>query len=191
MDISTNFTGEKDRDGKNIINETYYNNAIRDRLNYYIQTLNYNPDKLTGNHLNAIFRHIYKDIFSHNCNQGHNEKCNVPYSHINISILYNIYTTICNDYICMPSLYGFSLLTGIDENKVKEVTSITSENINNRREFVRNKLAENNLGITVLANNDPSVGLLYTRQNAIETQAIKQGLSLSDLRPITDKQANT
>ena len=61
------------------------------------------------------------------------------------------------------------------------------EIINNRKEYTRNKLFDNNLGLTVLANNDTSIGLLYTRQNAIETQAIKQGLSLSDLKPITDK----
>ena len=90
------------------------------------------------------------------------------------------------------SMYGLSLLIHTSEETIKKyVTSAELEIINNRREYTRNKLFDNNLGLTVLANNDTSIGLLYTRQNAIETQAIRQGLSLSDLKPITDKQANT
>lgn len=191
IETSANYTGLYDDNNKPIIDKSYYSNVIQDRFKYYLEILNYNPDKLSANHLNAIFRRIQKDIFSINANQGHNEKCNIPYTDTNISILFDIYNTICSDFVCMPSIHGFSILTGIDDDKIKEVTSITSENLKDRREFIRNKLADNNLGVTVLANNDTSVGLLYTRQNAIESQAIKTGLSLSDLKPITDKTAQT
>ena len=187
-ETSANYTGQYDDQNKPIIDKSYYDNSIRDKIQYYIQALNYNPDKLTGNHLNAIFKHIYTDIFSNNAQQGHNEKCNIIYSQTNIQTLLDIYISICNDFIIMPSLFGFSLLTGLSEETTKQyVTPAALEIVNHRKEYIRNKLADNNLGVTVLANNDTSIGLLYTRQNAIETQAIRQGLSLSDLKPITQK----
>ena len=187
METSVNYTGQYDDQNKPIINKAYYDNAIREKIEYYINALHYNPDKITANHLNAIYRHIYNDLFKPADKQLYNRKCNIEYSQTNITILFDIYITICNDFVVMPSIYGFSLLTGINDDLIKGVTAIQSETLNNRREYIRNKLADNNLGITVLANNDLSVGLLYTRQNAIESQAIRTGLSLSDLRPITDK----
>lgn len=186
MDTNTtaNFTGEYDTNNKPIIDKSYYENTINDHFKYYLDKLNYNPEKLTANHLNAIFNHIYNDIFKPTKTTQCNNKSNIPYSETNISILLDIYTSICRDNICIPSLYGFSLLTGIQEDTIKTyLTGAGLEILNARRDFIRNKLSDNNLGVTVLANNDPSVGLLYTRQNAIETQVIKQGLSLSDLNP--------
>ena len=192
METSANYTGQLDQNGKPIIDKSYYNNAIREKIAFYIDALHYNPDKLTANHMNAIYRHIQEEVFAPHSNQGYNNKCNISYTETNISILLDIYTSISSDFVVMPSMFGFSLLTGIAEETIKSiVTPAALEIVNNRREYIRNKLADNNLGVTVLANNDPSVGLLYTRQNAIETQAIRQGLSLSDLKPITDKQANT
>ena len=191
METSANYTGQLDQNGKPIIDKAYYKNAINDLFIVYLEQLHYNPDKLTANHLNAIFAHIQEDLFRDHTKPHPHKICSFPYTETNINILLDIYTSICRDCVCMPSLYGFSLLTGIQEETVKnKVTSASLEILNNRRDFIRNKLADNNLGVTVLANNDTSVGLLYTRQNAIETQAIRQGLSLSDLKPITDKQAN-
>ena len=133
-------------------------------------------------------KQLKDDLFKAHKPNTSNRNCNIQYTETNISVLLEIYTSICRDFIIMPSLYGFSLLTGIQEDTVKSiVTPASLEILNSRREYIRNKLADNNLGVTVLANNDPSVGLLYTRQNAIETQAIRQGLSLSDLKPITQK----
>lgn len=185
MDTSVNYSGLFDDNNKPIIDKQYYNNIIREKISYYIDALHYNPDKLTSNHINAILAHIQEDVFKiHNKPYKTASNCNIPYSQTNISILLDIYTSICRDFVCIPSLYGFSLFTGIQEDTIKQyVTASSMEILNARREFVRNKLSDNNLGVTVLANNDPSVGLLYTRQNAIETQVIKQGLSLSDLNP--------
>lgn len=185
-ELSANYTGQYDDQNKPIIDKSYYKNIIQDKFTYYLQALGYDQNKLTSNHLNAIFAHIQEDIFKpHNKPYKTASNCNIPYSQTNIEILLNIYTTICRDYVCIPSLYGFSLFTGIQEDTIKQyVTASSMEILNARKEYIRNKLADNNLGVTVLANNDTSIGLLYTRQNAIETQAIRQGLSLSDLKPI-------
>lgn len=188
MDITVNYSGDHDQNGKPIIDKSYYNNAIRDKIAYYIDALHYNPDKLTANHLNAIYAHIQEDLFRDTKPTQTAKNCIIPYTETNITILLDIYTSICRDFVIMPSLYGFNLLTGITEETTKNIVTPASLVIlNSRKEYVRNKLSESNLGITVLANNDTSVGLLYTRQNAIETQAIRQGLSLSDLKPIEQK----
>ena len=187
METSANYTGQLDQNGKPIIDKSYYNNAIREKIAIYIDALHYNPDKLTANHLNAIYAHIQEDLFRPNQTTPY-RKCNIPYTEDNLVTLLDIYTSICRDFVIMPSLYGFSLLTGIQEDTIKSiVTPASLEILNARKEYIRNRLSDNNLGITVLANNDTSVGLLYTRQNAIETQAIRQGLSLSDLKPIAQK----
>ena len=188
METSANYSGLYDENNKPIIDKTYYNNIIREKISYYIDALNYTDKKLTANHINAIFAHIQEDIFKTQETQISNKKANIEYTQTNLTILFNIYISICRDFVIMPSLYGLSLLTGITEETFKEyVTPSSLAILNARREFVRNKLVENNLGVTVLANNDTSIGLLYTRQNAIESQAIRTGLSLSDLKPITDK----
>ena len=188
IETSANYTGLYDETNKPIINYDYYNNVIREKIAFYIDSLNYTDIKITANHLNAILSHIYNDIFKPDKILISNKKCNIEYSKTNLNILFDIYISICRDFVIMPSLYGLSLLTGIQEDTFKQyVTPAGLEILNARREFVRNRLVDNNLGLTVLANNDTSVGLLYTRQNAIETAAIKTGLSLCDLKPITDK----
>lgn len=188
MDTRANYINKRDKDDKPIIDKAYYDNVIRDLINHYIEVLNYNPDKITANHLNAIFNHIRQDIFENKKPCKHNRKCNIEYTENNIQTLLDIYTTICKDFVCMPSLYGFSQLTGIQEDTVKSiVTSSDLEILNSRREYIRNKLSDNNLGITVLANNDTSIGLMYNRQNTIEKTMITQSLSFSDLKPIEQK----
>ena len=64
METSANYTGQLDQNDKPIIDKAYYNNAIREKIAFYIDSLHYNPDKLTANHLNAIYNHIRQDIFA-------------------------------------------------------------------------------------------------------------------------------
>lgn len=176
-----------DKDG--IIYPDYYKNAIQDEINNIIIEWSLNPDKININQFNGIFNEIGKRLF-YTDTQTHinNKRSNIPYNETNFTILLNIYKDICFKYNLPMSMYGLSLLIHTSEETIKKyVTTADLEIINNRREYTRNKLFDNNLGITVLANNDASVGLLYTRQNAIESQVIKTGLSLNDLKPITDK----
>lgn len=176
-----------DKDG--IIYPDYYKNAIQDEIDNIIIEWNLNPDKININQFNGIFNEIGNRLFKNTSGYNPNNKqCNIPYNETNFTILLSIYKNICFKYNLPMSMYGFSLLIHVSEDTIKKyVTSIDLEIINNRKEYTRNKLFDNNLGITVLANNDTSVGLLYTRQNAIESQVIKTGLSLNDLKPITDK----
>jgi hypothetical protein len=191
MDTSTNLLNEIIED-KPAIDPTFYYNAIKDGINRYIIELQYNPDKLNANHYNAIFNHLYHDIFKPDHTKKLNPKCDIPYTKHNIQTLLNVYMSVCLDCNIPPSAYGFCLLTHLDDETVKRyLTDASTQILNARKEYTRNKLFDNNLGLTVLANNDTSIGLLYTRQNTIESQAIRQGLSLSDLKPITDNRANT
>ena len=184
LETSVNLTNELS-DGLPVINPTYYYNAINDGIKRYINEFNYDQNKLHPNNLLAIFRMIYLDLFKPDKPQIYNRKCNIPYSTKNFQILIEIYITLCNVYGCIASVYGLCALLGV-ENEILEkyVTNLSSQITNYRKEFIRNNLSVTPIGNTVLANNDTSVGLLYTRQNAIENQAIRQGLSLSDLKKI-------
>lgn len=182
------YTDNINMDKNGIIYPDYYKNAIQDEINNIIIEWSINPDKININQFNGIFNEIGNRLFKNTSDyKPNNKQANIPYNENNFTILLNIYKNICFKYNLPMSMYGFSLLIHTSEETIKKyVTTADLEIINNRREYTRNKLFDNNLGITVLANNDTSVGLLYTRQNAIETQAIKTGLSLSDLKPITD-----
>ena len=196
QDASNNYLPEPDENGKPRINPTYYKNTINDLIIRYIEDSQTNPhkptlniDKLTNNNMLAISIYIYETLFK-NYNQRYKTDAAsiIPYTEYNISTLLQIYIDIVTSYGCIPSLYGFSRLSGIDENTIqKMVTPSSIEILNIRREMLRNRLSDDRMGGIVLANNDTSYGLLYTRQNAIESQAIKTGLSLSDLIPIEKK----
>ena len=183
------FTDNINMDKNGFIYPDYYKNAIQDEINNIIIEWSLDPDKININQFNGIFNEIGNRLFKNTSGYNPcNKQANIPYNETNFLILINIYKNICFKYNLPMSMYGLSLLIHTSEETIKKyVTSAELEIINNRREYTRNKLFDNNLGLTVLANNDTSIGLLYTRQNAIETQAIRQGLSLSDLKPITDK----
>lgn len=178
-------------DNNGLINPDYYKNAINDLCKRYIDKLYPDEKKITNNHLLAIMPHIYESLFKPDHNLPNNQKCNIPYNEFNISTLYRIYIQLYNDYLCMPSMYSFSRLTGIDESCIdKYVTGARFEIVNNRREFITGKLTETPIGVTVLANNESSVGLMYNRQNMVEKETIKQGLTLNDFIKISDKPSN-
>ena len=173
------------------INATYYKQATLDIINRTIQEYNYNPEKITSNHLIALLRACYHALFEPTNTDWCNHRCNIPYTENNISILYNIYLDICEQYICIPSNYGFYRYTGIKEDTLlKYVTASRLETQQKRANFIQNKLSENPIGIVTLANNDKDTGLLYNRQNMIEKETIKQGLTLNDFVKISDKHSN-
>ena len=62
-----------------------------------------------------------------------------------------------------------------------------SEIVNNRKELVQNKLYDSPLGVTVLANNEASVGLMYNRQNIIDKQTVAQNITVKDFVKIAQK----
>ncbi|MBP5411805.1 MAG: hypothetical protein J6Y47_00965 [Bacteroidales bacterium] len=79
-------------------------------------------------------------------------------------------------------------MTGITEETIQNyVTDARIAITNNRREKVQGKLYNSPLGVTVLANNDIDTGLLYNRQNIIDHESVKQGISFNDLCKLTEK----
>ena len=179
-----------DSDGN--INESYYNNAIRDLTKRYLTELYPETTKYTSNHLLAVMSHIYDSLFRPDKTYPNNPKLNIPYTVYNITTLYKLYVSLYNDYLCIPSLYSFSRMTGLDEATIeKYVTGVRFELVNNRKEMIQNKLYETPIGVTVLANNEESVGLMYNRQNMIDKQTVSRNISLSDIRQIAQKTDET
>ena len=189
METIQNYLTELDENGQPQINVDYYRNTITDLITRFIeesQTNPYkptiNPDKITNNNMLSISLYIYDAVFK-NIQKHHDDcKCNVPYTQHNITALLKLYIDIVMSYGCIPSLYGFSRMTGIQEETVKKkVTPSALEILNVRREMLRNALSDDRMGRIVLANNDSSYGLEYEKKNTIERETVRQGLNLSDL----------
>ena len=185
--INTNYLSEPDENGKPRINPLYYKNIIIDYIQRYTEENNINTQSIKNNQMLAICLYIYENIFTTNHTKAYKNdphpKCNIPYTQYNISNLLSIYKSICLSYGCIPSMYGFSVLSGIDEETVKKyVTPATVEMTNTRREMLRNALSDDRMGRIVLANNDSSYGLEYEKKQAQERETIRQGLTLEDLQ---------
>lgn len=181
LQISNNYLTETDENGQRKVNATYYYNVINDSIQAYMEE--HKLTKISGNDLLAIFNETRQRIFACDHNQPHNRKCNIPYTQYNISTLLQIYINLCMNYKCNPSLFGFSTLTGINEDAIKQyVTLAHSEILNIRREMLRNELYNDRMGRIVLANNDSSYGLEYEKKQAQERETIRQGLTLEDLQ---------
>lgn len=168
-----------------LINPDYYKNSINDLCQRAIFEL-YPDDKITNNHMLAIMDYIYTSLFKPDKPLINNQKCNIPYNEYNISTLFYIYLDLYNKYLCLPSLYSFSRMTGLSEDIIQAyVTAARMEITKNRRDKVQGKLYNSPLGVTVLANNDIDTGLMYNRQNMIDNQTVKQGLTVNDFVKIS------
>lgn len=181
-----NYLPTLDENGKPMIEPSYYKNVIIDHIELYIQENNLDRTKLSNNALVAVSMDIYDSLFSnHHTKTRPNDntpKCNIPYTEYNISTLLELYKNIAVKYGCIPSLFGFSILTGIQEDTTKKyVTPASLEMTNLRRDLLRNLLADDKTGRIVLANNDSSFGLEYEKKNTLERETIKQGLTLQEL----------
>lgn len=173
---------------KDHIDIDYYKNVINDLCKRYISELYPDVNKITNNHLLAIVCHIYDVLFKPTKTTWLNLKCNIPYNEYNITSLLDIYIKLYNDYNCLPSLYSFSCLTGLDEGTIERyVTDVKYELTKNRREKVQGKLFDNPVGVVTLANNDIDTGLMYNRQNIVDHETVKQQLTLNDFVKISQK----
>lgn len=182
MDTLQNYLTETDENNKPIINVNYYKNAIIDNINNYIYETGIERNKLTGNDLLAVFRQTQQNLFKPQKKAFPPTNTNIPYTTTNIDLLMEMYINICLMYKVHPSVFGFSILTGIDEATThKYLTPSRFELLNIRREMLRNDLASDKVGRVVLANNDSSYGLEYERKNTLERETIRQGLSLQEL----------
>ena len=188
MDNITNFLTETDENGQNKIDINYYKNTINDLIVRFIEETQNNPykptinaDKITNNNMLSICMYIYETLVKREKAYKTDAASNIPYTQYNISALLQLYIDIVQSYGCIPSLYGFSRMTGIDENTVKKVTPSSIGIVNIRAEMLRNALSDDRMGRIVLANNDSSYGLEYEKKNTIERETVRQGLALNDL----------
>ena len=170
------------------LNTQYYITSCHDIIERTAAERGYDTKKITTLQFKPLLRACYNSLFKPSKTTFCNNKCNIPYNPDNITTLLNIYTELCEYYNCIPSLYGFERFTGITEDTTqKYVTASRLEIVKQRKSFIQDKLTESPVGVIALANNDQDSGLMYTRQNVLEKETIKQGLSLNDFVKISDK----
>ena len=178
-------------DQNGAINPAYYKTACFDIIERNAAARDIDLNKITSNQLKSLLRECYYTLFKPTKNSFPNNRCNVPYTTENITALLDIYTAICERFCCIPSLFGFERFTGItEETTQKYVTASRLELTKQRKLFIQNKLTESPVGVIALANNDQDTGLMYNRQNMVEKETIKQGLTLNDFIKISDKTSN-
>lgn len=182
MDQLTNYNPD------GTLNTQYYYTACKDIIERAASERGLDINKITTIQLKPLLRACYNSLFKPTKNTFNNYKCNVIYNEKNISDLLDVYLSICEFYNCIPSLFNFERFTGIAEDTTqKYVTQSRLELIKSRKAFIQDKLTESNIGVITLANNDQDSGLMYNRQNMVERETIKQGLTLKDLVKISDK----
>lgn len=171
------------------INADYYKNATIDIIEREAQQIGLDPNKLDANRLKSFLRTAYYSLFKPSKPLEGNNACNVPYNSDNITTLFNIYVEICEKYNCIPSMVGFGRYTGLtEETTFKYVTGARLAMTKFRGDFVLNRLSDSPIGNMGLANNDTTTGLMWNRQNIIERETVKQGLTLSDFVQISQKE---
>ena len=189
MDISAsdhNTSCNLDSDG--FINSAYYKNASLDVIQREAEQNNIDLNKISANKLRALLRSCYHSIFEPDKRIYCNNACNIPYSEENINRLLSVYIEICELYSCIPSLMGFERYSGIQEDTLKKyVTVAGSLMCKMRKDYIQNALSDTPVGQIALANNDIDTGLMYNRQNMIERETVRQGLTLNDFVKISQK----
>lgn len=175
------------------LNIDYYRNATIDIIEREAEREGINPAKMTANDLRAYLREAYHSIFEPKPGERgryQNEKCNIyPYTEDKLKSLLDLYIDICARYRSIASMAGFGYYTGIDdETLTKYVTSAPFAISKARKNNIQNALSNTTVGQITLANNDADTGLMYTAQNMIQSEQIKQGLSVSDLYKLPSRQ---
>lgn len=134
----------------------------------------------------ASFKYIYKHLFK---GMVLDYKCITT-----LQYMYDIYTDLIYNYNIIPFYNFFYCLYGISIDDIRryiESGKASDSYINLAKKIeiitgdqVRNKLADDKIGLQSLANNDTQVGLRYNQQKQIENAISRQLTidSLPDLR---------
>lgn len=94
----------------------YYKNRILSALEEY-KTINDIEDlhRISKTRWKAALRFVYESVFKPEARTGKQRRCIIPYSRIDIlDGLSDEYINLCNEYNKDISLYGYSILIGID-----------------------------------------------------------------------------
>ena len=180
-------TANLDDDG--YINSDYYRNASLDIIQREAEERGLDVEKLSANQLVSLLRACYNILFKPQTRGKDNNACNIPYNEENITRLFLVYTELAERFGCIPSVYTFTRYSGIEDDTVyKYVTHARLDVLKTRRNYIQNALSNTTVGQITLANNDADTGLMYTAQNMIQSEQIKQGLSVSDLYKLPSRQ---
>lgn len=175
-------------DSNGVINPAYYKTACIDIIERTAAERGIDLNKITSNQLKSLLRECYYTLFKPEKNSFPNYRCNIPYTTDNITALLELYIDLNDKYNCIPSLFGFERFCGITEDTtLKYVTGSRLELLKLRKLYIQNKLTESPVGVIALANNDQDSGLMYNRQNIVDHETIKQGLTVNDFVKISDK----
>lgn len=146
----------------------------------------------------AAFRYIYKKLFKPDITTVRYNNKNTKIDLKDIDALNNIadiYIDIIKDYNIIPFDKYFLELTGIHKdtwnswkneeyshNGLSSLYSDLYKKIHELpREQVRNKMADDKIGIQSLANNDVDVGLEYNNKRQIESAEAKKRTTIDDI----------
>lgn len=171
------------------IDKSFYYNSSLDIITREANEKGLDLNRLNANQLKSLLRRCYYSLFEAKKRPCCNNSSIIPYTEKNIDTLLSIYLDICEMFTCIPSLYGFERYTGItEETTQKYVTSARLELLKSRKDFIQNSLSATPVGQIALANNDSDTGLMYNRQNILDHETVKQGLTVQDFVQISQRE---
>jgi hypothetical protein len=132
--------------------------------------------KLKHNTLDCALYAVFDDLFKPSKNLPDNKRSLIPYDDNSVlTRLVDVYIRLCNLTDNDSTMRGFSALTGIDDNTLwkwerdelnPERREIVKRITRNRVDMIENKLSDNPIGATALANNSKSLGMMWSRNTA-------------------------
>lgn len=167
---------------------------IMDQLDSYIEEFcsinGINPGDMKNPQFNGALLYIYRNRYKPDRGQWNNRACIFDYeTETGLTELCRLaegYIALALKYNKMVTLYGFQCLTGVrvstmqrwsdadstgrlktggnGGNITKLRSNLVKSLVDGSREYVRAALADTNIGLITLANNDKSIGLEYNRQ---------------------------
>lgn len=182
---------------------TVYDNAIEMHFHEYFERRNILLSGLDYKYVDnsvfeAAFRYVYKKLFKPDITTVRYNNKNTKINLKDIDELNNIadiYIDIIKEYNIIPFDKYFLELTGIhkdtwnswknEEYSHDGLSSLYSDLYKKihelPREQVRNKMADDKIGIQSLANNDVDVGLEYNNKRQIESAEAKKRTTIDDI----------
>lgn len=182
---------------------TVYDNAIEMHFHEYFERRNILLSGLDYKYVDnsvfeAAFRYIYKKLFKPDITtvRYNNKNTKIDLKDIDeLNNIADIYIDIIKDYNIIPFDKYFLELTGIhkdtwnswknEEYSHDGLSSLYSDLYKKihelPREQVRNKMADDKIGIQSLANNDIDVGLEYNNKRQIESAEAKKRTTIDDI----------
>ena len=180
-------TGAANIDESGSIDSEYYLKASIDIIDREAERMGVDKNKLTTNRFNGYLREVYRCLFrpdggAKHKGGYHGETSKPEYTEENAERLAKVYIELCGRYDTLPSIYGFCIFSGIDDETAnRHLTRSCSTVSKSRKNAVLNKAYDHPVGVLALANNDPETGLMFARQNMITAHEVKHCDDINEL----------